>query len=48
VKEDIVPKEKAQVPPKKLKWVPVQENPSSIGSSKAFAAPAEPLNTLFK
>jgi hypothetical protein len=41
-KEGIVPKGKAHVPSKKLEWVPVQENPSGICSSKAFLAPTEP------
>ena len=50
-KEGIVPKEKvitgrAHVPSKKLEWVPIQENPSGIGSSKAFAAPTEPHITV--
>jgi len=44
-KEDIsketVTKGKAKIQAKKLVWVPVKENPSGIGSSKAFAAPTE-------
>jgi len=42
-KETIAPKEqiaqgKKQVPTKKVNWVPIKDNPSSIGSSIAFGA----------
>jgi hypothetical protein len=40
-KENIVNKEKvvkgkSQIPAKKFDWVPIQDNPSGVGSSKAF------------
>jgi len=32
-------KGKKQIPTSKQDWVPIKENPSGVGSSKAFAAP---------
>jgi len=37
--KDKVVKGKTQIPAKKPQWVPTKENPSSIGSSIAFATP---------
>jgi len=38
--KDKVVKAKTQIPVTKSQWVPSKENPSGIGSSKAFAAPS--------
>jgi len=44
-KEKVV-KGKTQIPSPKTQWVPSKENPSGIGSSKAFAAPTEQTNDM--
>ena len=41
-----VAKGKTQIPAPKPQWVPVKENPSGIGSSKAFAAPTEKTDVM--
>jgi len=46
--KDKVVKGKTQIPATKNQWVPMKENPSGVGSSKAFAAPipTEPQNNM--
>jgi len=39
VNKERVNKEKSQIPAKKFDWVPIQENPSGVGSFKAFEVP---------
>nr|ABN05989.1 hypothetical protein MtrDRAFT_AC149208g36v2 [Medicago truncatula] len=43
--KDKVAKGKTQIPATKPHWVSTKENPSGIGSSKAFAAPTIPNET---